>query len=253
MSVIRVSSDRSEVASRLESFVRGIDGFESWKHIEKIRFFAWFLHKHIGQDHFSQADIKACYDILHLQKTNPSTFLKALQQRKPKEVIKDGWESYYLERRVRKRFDAIYGGSVVHPTPVTEQVLPLSVVRSTRGYIERIVEQANGCYERHMFDACAVMMRKLAIIEVYEAKGRSADLKNNNGDFKMLGDLIQTMLGDNAWNPGRETKKFLPEIKSLGDRSAHGRRFTARQGDVDKVLHGFRVVVEELLHLSNLK
>jgi hypothetical protein len=52
-------------------------------------------------------------------------------------------------------------------------VLALSVVKGTRGYIERLVEQANGCYDHRWFEACAMTLRKLVenlIIEVYEAK-----------------------------------------------------------------------------------
>ena len=47
------------------------------------------------------------------------------------------------------------------PVPETEQVLPLDVVRSTRRkYIERVVIQANGCYERHWYDAGSGMIRR---------------------------------------------------------------------------------------------
>jgi hypothetical protein len=151
---------------------------------------------------------------------------------------------------------AFTAGQTARSAPVTEQVLPVSVVRNTRTYIRRIVEQANGCYEHEWFDACSVMIRKLIetlIIELYEAKGTSANLKNKGGDFKALGDLIETVLGDSAFNLGRETKRALPEIKTLGDRAAHTRHYLTKQGDIDKVLHGFRVTVDELLHLTNLK
>ncbi len=47
----------------------------------------------------------------------------------------------------------------------TQQVLPHSVVRGTRGYIERVVNQANGAYENGWYDACAVMLRRLVETE----------------------------------------------------------------------------------------
>src|SRR5262249_51464997 len=49
----------------------------------------------------------------------------------------------------------------VNPTPQTECVLPMAVVQKTRSYIERVVIQANGCYEHQWYDACAVMIRRL--------------------------------------------------------------------------------------------
>src|SRR5262249_17054893 len=125
------------------------------------------------------------------------------------------------------------------PIPETEQVLPLDLVRpSRRTYIEKVVVQANGCYEHGWYDACSVMVRRLVetlIIELYEAKGKEAEIKNTAGDFFMLSALVDGTLADKAWNLSRETKRALPELKSVGDRSAHSRRFFARKQDVDKI------------------
>jgi hypothetical protein len=55
--------------------------------------------------------------------------------------------------------------------PSTQQILPHAMVRSTRGYLERVCFQINGCYEQGWFDACAVMMRRLLetlIVEAFE-------------------------------------------------------------------------------------
>ena len=40
-------------------------------------------------------------------------------------------------------------------------VVPVTLVRSTRGYIERITNQVNGAYENGWCDGCAVMIRRL--------------------------------------------------------------------------------------------
>jgi hypothetical protein len=147
------------------------------------------------------------------------------------------------------------GGADAPRPPATEEVLPFAVVEGTRGYLEQIVHQANGCYEMAWYDACSVMVRKLVevlIIAVYEAKGETESVKRD-GNFLMLGDLVDDILGRTSWNLGRETKKALPLLKSLGDRSAHNRHYLARKGDVDKVLPGLRVAVEDLLHLAGLR
>jgi Domain of unknown function (DUF4145) len=143
-----------------------------------------------------------------------------------------------------------------NPVPETEQVLPLEIVRPTRRtYLERVVLQANGCYEHRWYDACSVMIRRLVetiIVELYEAKGNEAAIKNAAGEFLMLNGLVDAVLAEKSWNLGREVKKTLPEIKLLGDRSAHTRRYVATKHDVDKVIGGLRVVVEDLLHLAGL-
>src|SRR5262249_45522784 len=134
--------------------------------------------------------------------------------------------------------------------PATEHVLPFEVVKGTRGYLEQIVNQANGCYEKGWYDACSVMVRKLVevlIIAVYEKKGEVEAIKKD-GNFLMLSGLTDDILTRAAWNLGRETKAALPQLKSLGDRSAHNRHYMARKADVDKVLPALRVAVEDLLH-----
>ncbi len=144
-----------------------------------------------------------------------------------------------------------------NPIPASEQVLPMAVVDNIRrGYIEKVILQANGCYEHQWYDACAVMIRRFVetlIIECYEAKRKTAEIQDQNGNFFMLRDLVDKMISDKSWNLGRETKSALPLLKSLGDRSAHTRRYLAKKPDVDKVLHGLRVVADDLLHLAGLK
>jgi hypothetical protein len=147
-------------------------------------------------------------------------------------------------------------GMTASPIPATEQVLPLTVVEGTRRqYLTQVVTQANGCYEHQWYDACSVMIRRLVetlIIEAYEAKGDADEIKKD-GDYLMLNGLIENILKKTAWGLQRETKNTLPLLKSLGDRSAHSRRYLAKKQDIDKVTHGLRVVAEDLILLAGLK
>lgn len=138
----------------------------------------------------------------------------------------------------------------------SQQVLPKSLFKNTRGYLEKVVNQINGCYEKGWFDACAVMIRRLVetlIIECFEKHNISAKIKGTDGDFLFLSDLIQIMLVESSWNLGRNTKKSLPKLKHIGDKSAHSRRFTARRWDIDKIAEDIRVVTEELVYIASLK
>lgn len=141
--------------------------------------------------------------------------------------------------------------------PLNQYVLPHAIVAGTRGYIEKVVFQINGSYEKGWFDSCAVMMRRLVetlIIECFEAYGIDEKIKTNTtGEFCQLRDLIVQMLSESSWNLGRETKQILPKLKELGDRSAHNRRYNAHREDIDKVVADFRLVCQELLYLANLK
>jgi hypothetical protein len=135
-------------------------------------------------------------------------------------------------------------------------VIPRSVVRGTRGYLEKVANQVNGSYENGWYDACAVMLRRLIetlIIEAFEKYSLADKIKNANGDFLYLRDLVSACMSEPAWNLSRNCKQALPRLKDMGDRSAHSRRYLAQRGDIDPLLADIRVVVQELVFLAGLK
>jgi hypothetical protein len=138
-----------------------------------------------------------------------------------------------------------------------EFILPQAMVRGTRGYIEKVVNQINGCYEKGWFDGCAVMMRRLVetlIIECFEEHKIAHKIKHPlSGDYLYLGDLVDAMVKETTWSLGRNAKQGLPRLKSIGDQSAHSRRFNAFREDIDKRSDDFRTVCQELLYIAKLK
>jgi hypothetical protein len=138
----------------------------------------------------------------------------------------------------------------------SQQVVPLSVIRDTRGYLEKTANQINGCYEHGWFDACAVMVRRLVetlIIEVFEHNGIAYKIQDSTGNFVRLDDLVTLTLSEQKWNLTRSTKRGLPKLKSLGDLSAHSRRYVAHRQDIERVIDDLRVVIQEMLFLAGLK
>ena len=140
--------------------------------------------------------------------------------------------------------------------PSHEPVLPHSLFANTRGYIEKIVYQINRTYEQTCYDACAVMIRRLVevlIIEAFEHHHISSKIKNSTGDFLYLQDLVTAALSESTWNLGRNTKGGLTKLKTIGDQSAHSRRYNARRMYIDDVIIDLRTVAEEFLYLAGLK
>ena len=140
--------------------------------------------------------------------------------------------------------------------PKTEMVLARSLVSNTRGYIERVVAQINGTYENGWYDGCAVMMRRLLetlIVEVFENYKIATKIQNPNGDFYYLSDLISCTLSETSWTLSRNSRQSMPKLKTVGDLSAHSRRYNAHKSDIDNIIPDLRVVVQELLYLAGLK
>ncbi|MEN0036369.1 MAG: hypothetical protein AAGC78_04850 [Cellvibrio sp.] len=139
---------------------------------------------------------------------------------------------------------------------IGQAILPFSLVRNTRGYIEKITHQINGSYSNGWYDSCAVMIRRLIetlIIESFEHHNISNAIKGPSGDFLYLSDLITKTLTETSWNLGRNTKQALPKLKDIGDKSAHSRRYISGRNDIDKISGDLRVVVQELIFLAHLK
>jgi len=141
---------------------------------------------------------------------------------------------------------------VVKPS---DSILPRELFSNTRGYLEKVASQINGSYDHGFYDCCAVMCRRLGetlIIEVYESQGRADEIKGADNNFLMLNGLLGLLNSDKDIHLGRNARRGLEGLKELGDKSAHNRRFNARQPDIDAVKSDLRTAAEELLHLANL-
>jgi hypothetical protein len=137
-----------------------------------------------------------------------------------------------------------------------QQVLARSLVRGSRSYIERVAEQINGAYENGLYDACAVMIRRLVetlIIELFEHHSILPKIQDMNGDILHLSRLVPLVTSETTWHLGRNAKKSLPKLKDIGDLSAHSRRYNAHRSDIDDIKSDLRLIVQELLALAGLK
>jgi len=134
--------------------------------------------------------------------------------------------------------------------------LPKAVWKDTRGYIENVCAQLNGCFQFEFYDAASVLVRRLVetlIIECYERLGREAEIKGSDGYYAMLRDLVNKATGAGGLTVGRDALRALKDVKELGDRSAHNRRYNAVRADLEKVQSGIRVAVDEMINLASLR
>ena len=161
-----------------------------------------------------------------------------------------------LTQRILKDLPKSYVPPSAGTIPRSQMVIPHSLIIGTRGYIEKVVFQINGCYEYGWYDGCAVMMRRLVetmIIECFESFSISDRIKDTNGDFLHLADLIRITLKESTWNLSRNARKSLNKLKDIGDLSAHNRRFIALREDIDKIQHEFRQVIQEMTFMAGLR
>lgn len=137
--------------------------------------------------------------------------------------------------------------------------LPKTIWVDTRGYIEAVCQQLNGCYKNAYYDAAAVMLRRLLetlIIEAYESNQRSSEITDANGDYLMLRGLVERACGERGnagLSLGRDAKSALKQARDIGNWSAHARRYNAILQDLTNIQIGVRLATQELIHIANLK
>lgn len=189
---------------------------------------------------------------------NPNTTLLADAIKRTGKVLVSvaGFRLKGLARtEVREWLQSILGAT----KPEVDQELgyiPEEVWKGTRGYVEKVCQQMNGCYQFGFHDAASVMMRRLVetlIIEAYEKLGRQDEIKGSDGKYLMLRDLVARATGAKPIGVGRDATEALGKIKEMGDRSAHNRRYNAVRADLDKIQSGVRVVVDELINIADLR
>lgn len=157
---------------------------------------------------------------------------------------------YHLERGFQTELEKQIG--VVPSAPPSNDYFPMSIFDTTRTHLVKIAAQACKCYDNALYDACAVLTRKLLevlIIESFERYKIESKIKDKSGYFFYLSDLIDCLLAETTWTIGRNAKSAIPSLKKMGDQSAHNRRFFAQKADIGKIKDDLRIVLDELVHL----
>ncbi len=134
--------------------------------------------------------------------------------------------------------------------------LPEAVWNSTRGYIEKIAFQVNGCFQYGFYDGASVLLRRLIetlLIECYEHEKAQSRIVDSNGNYLMLSGIITDAVDKRGLSLGRETKNIMRELKAIGDRAAHNRRYNTVRADLEKIRLGVRLLVDELIQMAALR
>lgn len=167
-------------------------GIDDWSQADKIKLFVWYLHVYRNKSRVVTADLRTCYDEVHMEKPESlSPFLKSLEDRKPKILIRDS-QGYYLERKAREELTIRFGGP--RPTaPVSSmlQALPTKVTDSAeRSFIEEAITCIrSGCPRAAIvLGWCAAvdrLRRKIESIGFEQFNAASVRLKQQtSGKFK---------------------------------------------------------------------
>jgi hypothetical protein len=136
-----------------------VPNFTGLAQVERVKIFGWHLHVHKGKDLFTTADVRLCYDALHLEAPNIADILAKLAERKPKVVLRSR-NQYKLEMRVRQELDLKFGRrpiSVAVEKSLAE--LPARLADETK---RKYLVEALNCYKVQCYRAAILMTWNLA-------------------------------------------------------------------------------------------
>jgi len=149
-----------------------------------------------------------------------------------------------------------FKGLLSQPLPeIQDSIIPNEYIAGTRNYLEKMVNQINGCYQFGFYDGCIILSRRLMeslIIETYISQGRAQEIKNQ-GYFVRLDCLINHICSDPKINLSRNIPVIMREVKDLGDTAAHDRVYITHQYDIDDLKLRLRKLLAELLTISGIR
>ncbi|WP_316813843.1 DUF4145 domain-containing protein [Pedobacter heparinus] len=237
----------------LEIFVAKVPNFASLSSAVKMDFFVYYLTVVKDVSGTTNAAIKDCFSQLRYDPySNIPAYLKkhAIKSKGVKRKFILNKSEYHLERQYQDELEKQIG--ILPSSPATNDYFPLAIFDQTRGHLVKIATQACKCYDNALYDACAVMTRKLLevlVIETFERYKIEMKIKDGRGNFFYLSDLIDKLLSEDTWTIGRNARSAIPSLKKMGDQSAHNRRYFIQKADIEKIKDDLRIVLDELVHL----
>ena len=135
-------------------------------------------------------------------------------------------------------------------------ILPEPDYKNTRGYIESLAKQINASYEHNIFDACAVLMRRLVevlLILSYRHLQVEQEIKDANGNYFMLERIVSNANGNAKLDISRNSKSSLELFRQLGNFSAHKIEYTCKKEYIKEEILNYRALVNELLHKAGIR
>jgi len=225
---------------------------------EKALALLWFFDHEAPEISKTAGQLTKVLDDHHIGTPNQTKLAEAIRKTK---LAKESRSGFSLKPGSRKEIrDWLPDLDGVQPAiDHTAGYLPESIWKNTRGYVEEVCRELNGCFQHAYYNAAAVMLRRLIetlIIEAYEHLNREAEIKDGGGsNYLMLSDLAERACGEKSHkglNLGRDSKKALKDARDVGNWSAHSRRYLAKAVDLKELQVGVRLLTQELIEIAEL-
>jgi len=225
------------------------------RELDRAKLLAFYHATHRGTRQFSAQTVRRWFTTAGFAAPNASRLARAM--RGSREFLRVGEKEFRLSAscmdETSKKFPLDPRSDEV--VVLSGEILPPQLYENSRGYLEALGRQINRSYSENLFDACAVLMRRLLEILLILAFRHHEEeaLIEQEGTHVSLERIIALAKTSPKLKLSRNTRSSLDDFRTLGNFAAHKIEYTTRRGDVDKVRIEYRGTVEELFYKAGIR
>lgn len=225
--------------------------------IQKVALLAFYFSENKNQSEFTISEITQI--LFALGHTAPNTSRLEKKLASSKDFVRGSSKGRHrlavkTQKRLRESLPDINESEEIISD---DTMLPEILFKETRRqYLVKIAQQINSAYENNLFDACALMMRRLLeilLIHTFQHLGIEDEIRDDEGNFLNLKSLINKAKSGSHVSLSPNTRRNIDGYRELGNLSAHLITYNCRRNDIKPMRMDYRAIVEELLYMSGLK
>jgi hypothetical protein len=218
--------------------------------------FLWFATHQEDNAHEVSAKILADLIVSHRLRSSVNASRLSVNLGKHPDVVRGKSQgSFRIKASSDEKLSNKYKSHArIEPIKIRDDLIPNSINFGEKKIFDCLRREANGAYDQGLYNASAVMCRRLMetlLIEAFDAQGKIADILDGK-EIKQLSDILGTVKSGNSLRISRSSRPILERVKQVGDTAAHGRYYLSTKKDLDELNPTFRHLLTELAALAKL-
>lgn len=218
--------------------------------IDKVLYIAFYILISENKNEFSINEIIEYLKNYNYNIPNVSR-LKSKLKKDIRFGVRDG--KYYLTAKTIAKYKAIILFDDFETILSDNEFLDESLFPNQHKYLLKLVKQVNASYRNNLFDAAAVLIRRIfeiLLIKSYEKLQIEQEIKKD-GNYLTLEKIIDNAVSNKTLKLSR-SRAELDKIRNEGNFAAHKIEYNTNKNDLDKIKDSYRAITEELLYKSGL-
>ncbi len=224
--------------------------------IEKVKLLATYLSQYEDKKEFSLSEILYMLESLGCKVSNVTRLRQKLTKDRTFKKSKDN--CWILNPKTTQKYIENYKEQLEDNTYIISdsELLEEAKFSGKRGYLDKLISQANNCYHNNCYDACAVMLRRIfeiLLILSYRNNNIESEIQDSSGQTYMLERIVANAISNKTLKlSSRNLLNEYTSIRNIGNYAAHKIEYNTTIKDIDDIKTIYRVRLEELYHKAGL-